>query len=340
MMEIKQSTASLALVFFMVDSTDHVTGKTGLTPTVTLSKNGGAFGSPAGAVSEIGSGFYKVAATATDSNTLGILALTATATGADRCAMAYVIVANIAADTITAIAALVVPDNSGIAAIKAQTDELPLLHAGQGDIEAAIAALNNLSAGQVRTELTTELARIDAAISSRNATAPDNAGIASIKAKTDNLPSDPADQSILLAAIPSIEAIIGAAGGLTSETVALLEAAEQILLAAPYVPDAAPALIIPAPAGDESLTVVYAHTENIANAKRAGIVLTFQLQGSPAKSERILEAAAVTATTDADGYAQITLQSGLPYRVTCRPLGLNHLFTPNGETFDLLTLIP
>jgi hypothetical protein len=121
---------------------------------------------------------------------------------------------------------------------------------------------------------------------------------------------------------------------------ALLEAAEQILLAAPYVPDAAPALIIPAPAGDESLTVVYAHTENIANAKRAGIVLSFQLQGSPAKSERILETAAVTATTDADGYASITLQSGLPYRVTCRPLGLNHVFTPTGETFDLLTLIP
>jgi hypothetical protein len=305
MMQIKQSTASLALVFFMVDSTDHVTGKTGLTPTVTLSKNGGAFAAAAGSFTEIGNGFYKIAPNATDSNTVGVLALTATATGADRCAMAYEVVAFTASEIIT-----------------------------------AISTLNNLSAAQVRTELATELARIDASISTLTPTAPDNAGIAAIKAKTDNLPTDPADQSILLAAIPSIEAIIGAAGGLTSETVALLEAAEQILLAAPYVPDAAPALIIPAPAGDESLTVVYAHTENIANAKRAGIVLSFQLQGSPAKSERILEAAAVTATTDADGYAQITLQSGLPYRVTCRPLALNHVFTPTGETFDLLTLIP
>jgi hypothetical protein len=40
-------------------------------------------------------------------------------------------------------------------------------------------------AAQVRTELTTELERIDATVSSRNATAPDNAGIAAIKAKTD-----------------------------------------------------------------------------------------------------------------------------------------------------------
>jgi len=56
---------------------------TGLSPTVTLSKNGGAFGSPAGAVSEIGSGWYKVAGNATDSNTLGPLALYATGTGAD-----------------------------------------------------------------------------------------------------------------------------------------------------------------------------------------------------------------------------------------------------------------
>lgn len=57
-MQIKQSTANFALVFFMADSSDHVTGKTGLTPTVTISKNGGAFAAPAGAVSEIANGFY------------------------------------------------------------------------------------------------------------------------------------------------------------------------------------------------------------------------------------------------------------------------------------------
>jgi hypothetical protein len=50
---------------------------------VTLSKNGAAFASPAGAVSEVGSGWYQVAGHATDSNPLGPLLLHATAGGAD-----------------------------------------------------------------------------------------------------------------------------------------------------------------------------------------------------------------------------------------------------------------
>lgn len=62
-------------------------------------------------------------------------------------------------------------------------------------------------AAAVRTNLTTELARIDAAISTRLATsgytAPDNADIAAIKAKTDLLPSDPASESSVEAAISS-----------------------------------------------------------------------------------------------------------------------------------------
>lgn len=90
---IKQGTANRALVFLMVDSTDHITGKTGLTPTVTLSKNGGTFASPSGAVSEIGNGLYKVAGDATDSATLGSLVLHATGTGADPCDIEFEVVA-------------------------------------------------------------------------------------------------------------------------------------------------------------------------------------------------------------------------------------------------------
>ena len=48
-----------------------------------LSKNGAAFGAAAGAIAEIGNGWYRVAANATDSNTLGPLLLHASATGAD-----------------------------------------------------------------------------------------------------------------------------------------------------------------------------------------------------------------------------------------------------------------
>ena len=90
---VKQSTTAYPLVFFMVDSADHITGKTGLTVTVTLSKAGGAFAAASGAVSEIGNGWYKVAGNATDTNTLGALALHATATGADALDVLYEVVA-------------------------------------------------------------------------------------------------------------------------------------------------------------------------------------------------------------------------------------------------------
>ncbi len=80
---IKQSQTAQPLVFLLVLSSDHITGATGLSPTVTLSKNGGSFGSPAGAVTEIGNGWYKVAGNATDTATLGPLLLHASVATAD-----------------------------------------------------------------------------------------------------------------------------------------------------------------------------------------------------------------------------------------------------------------
>src|SRR5262245_31300149 len=92
--DIQQSTTQSALLFFLVLTSDHITAATGLTPTVTISKNGAAFGSPSGAVTEIANGWYKVAGNATDTNTLGPLALHATAGTADPCDL---IIANIVA---------------------------------------------------------------------------------------------------------------------------------------------------------------------------------------------------------------------------------------------------
>lgn len=69
----KVSSTTYPIVFMMVDSTDHITGETGLTPTVTISKNGGSYGAAAGAVSEIANGIYALAGNATDRNTLGEL---------------------------------------------------------------------------------------------------------------------------------------------------------------------------------------------------------------------------------------------------------------------------
>ena len=90
---LKQSTASEPLLFLMIDSLLHIAGKTGLAPTVTLSKNGAPFGAPAGAVTELASGWYAVAANATDTNTVGPLILHATAAGADPVDDRYQVVA-------------------------------------------------------------------------------------------------------------------------------------------------------------------------------------------------------------------------------------------------------
>lgn len=79
--QIKQSSTAYPLTFTMLDATTGA-AKTGLSPTVTISKAGGSFASPSGAVTEIANGVYKVAGNATDTNTLGPLELYATGTGA------------------------------------------------------------------------------------------------------------------------------------------------------------------------------------------------------------------------------------------------------------------
>jgi len=81
MRAIKKGVA-ISLPFLMVDSTDRITGKTGLTPTVRISKNLSAFSVPQGTVSEVGFGIYKLDATVQDLDTLGWLILHAEAPGA------------------------------------------------------------------------------------------------------------------------------------------------------------------------------------------------------------------------------------------------------------------
>lgn len=98
MITLKQNQTASPLLFFMIDSSDHISGKTGLSPTVKLSKNGGTGASPAGSITEVDStnmpGLYKVAANATDTNTLGPLVLHASATGADQTDALFMVVAN------------------------------------------------------------------------------------------------------------------------------------------------------------------------------------------------------------------------------------------------------
>lgn len=90
MRKAKQSTAKNVMVL-MVDSTDHVTGKTGLTLTITASKDGAAFASITPTVTERGSGWYNLALTTAHTNTLGDLALHITGTAADPADMVLLV---------------------------------------------------------------------------------------------------------------------------------------------------------------------------------------------------------------------------------------------------------
>lgn len=178
MKTLKQSTA-YNLMVLMIDSTDHIAGKAGLTLTITASKNGAAFAGITPTVTDRGSGWYNLELTDSHTDTLGDLAIHVTATGADPFDISMQVYARVF-------------DDLSLASALQTVDDLV------DDLETRLTATR---AGY--------LDRLDAAISSRMATftytAPDNVSITAIKAKTDNLPASPADQSaleVLLAALP------------------------------------------------------------------------------------------------------------------------------------------
>jgi hypothetical protein len=91
---IPQST-TFRVPLYAVLSSDHVSPGTGITIAVTISKNGAAFGNPsAGATNAtaIGSGWYYVDLSTTDTGTLGPLIALGTGTGIDNVTIAYDVV--------------------------------------------------------------------------------------------------------------------------------------------------------------------------------------------------------------------------------------------------------
>lgn len=82
MRQLDQNVAFNAMIK-MVSSTDHTTELAGLTLTITISKNGGAFAASSITITDRGNGWYNVAGTTAESDTLGDLVIRATATGAD-----------------------------------------------------------------------------------------------------------------------------------------------------------------------------------------------------------------------------------------------------------------
>lgn len=162
-MRLVKASSTRNLMVFLVDSADHVVGKTGATLSITISKDGAAFvtPSPAIVVTERGNGWYNLALTAAETNAIGDLVIRATASGADP------------VDCLLQVVAFDPTD-----AMRLGLTALPNVNAGAaGGIITTAAPTASQNASAVRTELATELGRIDVAIGSRSSyTGADTAG--------------------------------------------------------------------------------------------------------------------------------------------------------------------
>ena len=160
---LKQNTATNLMVY-MSDSLDHTSGKAGLTLVITASKDGSTFNSIAPIITDLGNGWYNLSLTEAMADTLGDLAFHITAAGADATDfLCRVVAGSLDADITSRLsgAGYTPPDNSGIASIKAKTDNLPS---------------DPASNTQVNTRL-----------SAADYTTPDNSTIELIKTKVDSL---------------------------------------------------------------------------------------------------------------------------------------------------------
>jgi hypothetical protein len=190
-------------VKFLAFYTASKQGKTGLTVTVDLYDPSGTQIVTGGSATAVGGGLYSYTLTSNNSSEgeyTAIFKTTDSTVDAQHIPSLWVLgragVENLDAATSTRLASsgYTAPANSDISAIKAKTDALPSDPADQSLVESAITALSIPTVVQIRTELdsnSTKLANLDAAISA-------------IQAKTDNLPSDPADQSLVESAISAL----------------------------------------------------------------------------------------------------------------------------------------
>jgi hypothetical protein len=202
---LKQSTARNLMVF-LVSSADYVSPVTGATLTITLSKAGGAFATITPTVTERGNGWYSLALTTAHTDTLGDFVLRITATGADSINLREEVFALLPGEAVTVATGGIASTSFAAGAINAAAIATDAI----GSTQLAASAVTELQAGlalstqvdALENDTTTLLARLtsgrasnldnlDAAISTRLAsagyTAPANADIAAIKAKTDQL---------------------------------------------------------------------------------------------------------------------------------------------------------
>jgi hypothetical protein len=157
----------------MVDSTDHVTGKTGLTLTITASKDGAAFASITPTVTELANGFYKLALTTSHTDTLGDLALHITGTAADPTDLVRQVVVDLPGATVASVTGAVgsvtgnVGGNVTGSVGSVATGGITAASFASGAIDAAAIAADAIGSSELAasavTEIQSGLSTLDAA---------------------------------------------------------------------------------------------------------------------------------------------------------------------------------
>lgn len=191
----KAGDTSKVVLFYLVDSTDGFTEETGLTPSVEVSKNGGAFGAAAGDVAEVGSGVYSLTPASDDVNTLGPIVFRASAAGARPCVVEGRVVAYDPYDAVRlGLAAL--PNAAADAA-----GGLPISDAGGLDLDAKLAALDILTGQDGATLATIQPNYAPSVAGSEMALTADAISAIWAKAMSDLAPGAPSATASVLTAI-------------------------------------------------------------------------------------------------------------------------------------------
>lgn len=228
MILLKQST-TFNLPVLMVDSTDHITGKTGLTLTITASKDGAAFASITPTVTELATGWYKLALTTGNTDTLGMLAIHITASGADPLDMICQVFASTfdtlvrsttPANTLdvsatgeagldfaniklatgsTTLTNIIVPTVTTVTTTTSVTNDVGITQAGADKVWGTTTRTLS-SFGTLVSDIWANATRTLSAFGFTVATNSDS-NVTAIKAKTDLLPSNPASQTNLDVAV-------------------------------------------------------------------------------------------------------------------------------------------
>ncbi len=285
---LKQSTATDILVL-MVDSTDHVTGKTGLTLTITASKGAAAFASITPTVTERGNGWYALALTTSHTDTLGDLGFHVTGAAADPADFLCRVVAG-ALDADVSTRALEAGGN--LATVLGDTNDLQTrvpaaLVSGRMDASVGAMAAGVVTAAAVATDAIDGDAIAATAVSEIQSGLATAAALATVQADTDDI------QTRLPAALVSgrMSSYVGAMAG-------------DIIAAATIAADAI-AEIQSGLATAAALATVQADTDNIQTRIPAALVGGRMDSNVQAIANDILTAAALAA----DAIAEI--QSGL-----------------------------